>query len=222
VQRLDKLMKRLLAVNDETLLDYFASRAAMDRWAHATTVKQLTQHYEALSTSDGTFIRRATHALSMMPAFAIWQYSQLIERNELARLLFERSTALYLADGKLVRELLESPQIHVQALGFRVLATKDPRAPAIAASVSDLLAPTLLRPLHRRTRAMAFGAIESACLHDEAAGNALMGKMKLTLALPDKKYPKEELVGLMGRVLARWPSLRSAAEAPVVFRREAR
>jgi hypothetical protein len=222
VQRLDKLMKRLLAVNDETLLDYFASRAAMDRWAHATTVKQLTQHYEALSTTDGTFIRRATHALSMMPAFAIWQYSQLIERNELARLLFERSTALYLADGTLVRELLESPQIHVQALGFRVLATKDPRAPAIAASVSNLLAPTLLRPLHRRTRAMAFGAIESACLHDEAAGKALMGKMKLTLALPDKKYPKEELVGLMGRVLARWPSLRSAAEVPVVFRRESR
>jgi len=37
--------------------------------------------------------------------------------------------------------------------------------------------------------------------------------------LPDKKYPKEELVGLMGRALAQWPSLRSANEAPVVFRR---
>jgi len=218
-QKLSKVMKLALAADDEVLVDTFASRAAMNTWGDAETLLTLRKHFEAMSVTDGTFVRRATNALTMMPAFAIWRYDLLLAHNEFARLLFERSTALYLADGRLVRELLESPQIHVQALGFRVLATKDPRAGAIAASVSDLLAPTLLRPLHRKTRAMAFGALEAACASSEVAARMLLGKMKLALALPDKKYPKEELVGLMGRALAQWPSLRSANEAPVVFRR---
>lgn len=219
--RLPKLLRRVLAADDEAIVDYLAARAAMDQWGHAETLEQLTAHYEALSTTDGTFVRRATNALTMMPAFAIWQYERLLKENRLARLLFERSTPLYLADARLVRELLESPQIHVQALGFRVLATRDPRAGPMAAQMVDVLAPTLLRPLHRRTRLMAFQAIEQACLADETAARVLVGKMKLTFALPDRKYPKEELVGLLGRVLGKWPALRGTGEAPQVFRRSA-
>ncbi|MBL8923879.1 MAG: gliding motility protein [Myxococcaceae bacterium] len=218
--RYPKLLGRLLDANDEELLDFFASRAAMDAWHPEESAGRLAAHFEALSTTDGTFARRAAHALSMMPAFAIWSYDALLEKNRLARLLFERSTPLYLADGTLVRELLESPQIHVQALAFRVLGSRDPRAGPIAARCADVLAPTLLRPLHRRTRLMAFAALEAACRADEAIARTLVSKMKDALALPDRKYPKEELVGLLGRVLARWPALRSDAERPRVYRRE--
>ncbi|MDP1827000.1 MAG: gliding motility protein [Archangium sp.] len=214
-----KLIARVLTADDELLVDYFASRALIDFRVIGETVDKLTAHYEAMSLTDGSFVRRATHALSMMPAFTIWNYEHLLTTNKLARLLFERSTPLYLSDAKLVRELLESPQIHVQALGFRVLGTRDPRAVAMAAQQTDVLAPTLLRPLHRRTRLMAFAAIDNAC-QAEPAASALLDKMKQALALPDRRYPKEELVGLIGRVLSRWPKLRGKNEQPQLFRRE--
>jgi hypothetical protein len=219
-QGFPKLVARVLADDDETLVDSFASRAILDHGVIGETVDKLTAHYEAMSLTDGTFVRRAINALSMMPAFAIWNYERLLTNNKLARLLFERSTPLYLSDARLVRELLESPQIHVQALGFRVLATRDERAVAMAAQQVDVLAPTLLRPLHRRTRLMAFAAMENACLFSETAATALLEKMKQSLALPDRRYPKEELVGLIGRVLARWPKLRGKNEQPQIFRRE--
>jgi hypothetical protein len=90
----------------------------------------------------------------------------------------------------------------------------------MAADQVDLLGPTLLRPLHRRTRMMAFAAMANACLAHESAARTLLQKMKDALALPDRKYPKEELLGLIGQVLARWPSLRGKNEAPVIYRRE--
>lgn len=213
-----KLLARVLKADDEGLCDFFASRAAMDAWANADAVKALTAHYEALSITDGTFVRRATNALSMMPAYAIWNYGHLLEKNALARLLFERSTPLYLQEGTLLRELLESPQIHVQALAFRVLGTDDPRAGKLAAGLVDVLAPTLLRALHRRTRLMALGAVKQAVLADETAARHLVSKLKDALALPDKKYPKEGLIGVLAAALHRWPSLRSAREAPAIYR----
>ena len=212
-----RLLTRVLAADDEVLVDFFASRLAIDFAVTGDTVEKVRKHFEALEGS--VFIRRATHALSMMPAFAIWNYDALLRKNELARLLFERSTPLYLGDGVLVRELLESPQIHVQALGFRVLATDDARAGPLAAAQVDLLVPTLLRPLHRRTRLLAFAAIDNACRVSEAAAAVFLVKAKQALSLPDRKYPREELIGLIGRVLARWPKLRSQAETPMIYRR---
>jgi hypothetical protein len=38
------------------------------------------------------------------------------------------------------------------------------------------------------------------------------------LKLPDQKYPKPELIGLIARTLAAHPSLASAAERPMVYR----
>jgi len=216
-----KLLAKVLAADDEVLADTFAARVGIGVWhggGREKAMDALCAHYEAMSLTDGTFIRRATNALSMMPAFAIWSYDRLLEANKLARLLFERSTPLYLGDARLVRELLESPQIHVQALGFRVLAIDDPRAVAMAGGMADLLGPTLLRPLHRRTRLKAFAALERAALSNESAAGSLLSKMKDALSLPDRKYPKEELVGLIGKVLAKWPALRGKNEQPRIFR----
>jgi hypothetical protein len=218
-----KLVERVLAQKDEQLIDYLASRAAMQhqqlnsktQWPQ--TVEALSKHYEALPEKDGTFARRASNALSMMPAYAIHQYDELLKANRLTRLLFERSTDFYLADRRTVRDLLESPQIHVQALAFRVLGSNDARARPLAVENLDLLQATLLRPLHRRTRLMAFAALRNAAMADEAAARRLLGRMKDALALPDQHYPKEKLVGLIGQVLHRWPSLRAPAERPHVY-----
>lgn len=213
----EKLTAAALAAVDEELVDYLASRAAMDVNVPHTA---LADHFERLPVPDGTFARRAAHALSMMPAFAIWSYEQLLEKNRLARLLFERSTPLYLAEPALLRDLLESPQIHVQLLALRVLASDDGRATSAAAASLDLLAATLLRPLHRRSRLLAFAAMERAA-RDPDAARLLLPRLREALALPERGYPKEALVGLIGRILHRHPPLRGPREEPLVHARTA-
>jgi hypothetical protein len=216
-----KLIEVAIQNEDTDLLDYFASRAAMqlvtwgDRKDWNLALDRLTKHYEALP--DSAFVQRASNALSYMPAFAISGYDSLLRGNALSRLLFERSTPLYLSNPKAVRDLLESPQIHVQLLAFRILSTSDDRAFQTAAQNQDLLQATLLRPLHRRSRIWAFEAIYHAACHDEQTATFLLKKMRDALSLPDKKYPKEELVELIAKVLCKWPSLRMDSEQPVIF-----
>ena len=216
-----RLVGAAIDAGDLELVDFLAARAGIQTltggegrgWKE--TIDRLTSHYEALPEAE--FVRRAASALSRMPAFAVWSYDDLLRKNRLARLFFERSTSLYLSDALAVRDLLESPQIHVQALAFRILGQDDPRAPEVAARSRDLLQATLLRPLHRRTRLLAFRALEKASQHDEATARFLLGRMREALALPEKRYPTEKLVGLIGKVLHRWPSLRGPGEVPRVY-----
>jgi hypothetical protein len=221
---LPKFVAAVLASNDEDLLDFLASRHAMlqmSAWTeeHKRSVEALARYYEALP--QDAFVARAAAALSMLPAFSLGNHRAITQTNTLTRLFFERSMALYLGSATAVRDLLESPEIHVQALAFRILSQADARARAAAAASVDLLQATLLRPLHRRTRLAAFGALLRAAEHDEATAGRLLQRMKEALALPDKRYPKEELIGLMGRVLHLWPALRAAGEQPRVFQAEA-
>ena len=207
-----------IAAGDDELVDYFASRVGIQQVhnaSHQSAMQVLTAYFEQLP--EAAFVSRAANALSRMPAHAIWSYERLVASNALARLLFERSTPLFLADGAAVRDLLESPQIHVQILGFRVLAQRDPRAPAIAAAHVDLLAATLLRKLRGKTRLLAFAAIASAMRHDEATARTLLGKMRDACTLPERRYPKEQLVGLIGELLHRWPALRAPREQPRIY-----
>ena len=219
-----KLVSRALAQNDEDLLDFFASRAAS--WPVPSGGKQkewekvlgaLASHYEALPKEGGVFARRAANALGAIPAYSVWNYDTLLEKNRLARLFFQRSDAFYLEAPLAVRDLLEAPQIHVQALAFRLLGRDSPRARELAAANLDLLQATLLRPLHRRTRHAAFAALANAAAHDVETARALVPRLRDAFALPDTRYPKESLLGLLGQVLARWPQLRGPAERPTVF-----
>ena len=123
-------------------------------------------------------------------------------------------------DPKLARDLLEAPEIHVQLLAFRALGKGDDKARATAAENLDLLLPTLLRPLHRRTRLAAFTALQNAATTEENA-RRILDRARQALDLPDERYPREALVGLIGRVLARWPALRGPNEQPIVHAREA-
>ncbi len=213
-----KLIRAAIAAKDDDLVDFMASRVATQHYANDSTkaaVTDLVRHYEGLD--EPTFVRRAGTALSRMPAFQIWSYPQLLTVNALAKLLFEHSTQKFLADGAAVRDLLESPQIHVQLLAYRILGQDDPRAAAIAAEHVDLVQATLLRKLHAKSRKLAFGALRRAASHDEATARYLLGRMRDALELPEKRYPTEELVGLIGFLLHRWPALRGAREQPVVY-----
>ena len=220
-----KLLERLFASNDEALLDFLASRQlTLGGWyfrggKKVPEVESLADYYETLRReSDAAFARRAANVLGQVPAFSIHQYNSLIRENRLARLLFERSALSYLDDPRAVSDLVEASEIHVMALGYRALGLDAPRARELAPAHLPLLLGTLLRPLHRATRALAFKALLNAATTEENA-RLILDRSRAALDLPDSHYPKEQLVGLIGQLLHRWPQLRSEKEQPVIYRR---
>ena len=106
------------------------------------------------------------------------------------------------------------------ALAYRVLGLDDDRARAQATRHLPLLLGTLLRPMQRDTRALAFGALTNAANTLETA-RLILDRAKDALNLPDVRYPKEKLLGLMARLLHRWPELRGPQEQPIIYEKAA-
>jgi hypothetical protein len=116
--------------------------------------------------------------------------------------------------------LVEASEIHVMSLAYRALGLNDERAREQAATHLPLLMGTLLRPMQRDTRTLAFGALANAASTIESA-RMILDRAKDALNLPDTRYPKERLLGLIARILHRWPELRGAHEQPTVYERQA-
>jgi hypothetical protein len=221
-----KLTEAAIAAEDEELVDFLASRM-LTRTAWALSARgarpiqeaeRLADFYAGLKTADpAAFSQRAVAVLAQVPAYAIWRYKVLVAGNRLARLLFERSAESFLALPDLLDDLLEAQEIHVQALAYRIAGTDDPRAREVAARRLDLLLATLLRPLHRTTRLLAFEALANAARFSPEAAARVLARAREALDLPDRDYPKEALVGLIGRALHAWPELRGPRERPVVW-----
>lgn len=215
-----ELTEAAIAANDEAIIDFLASRAITREYSYwskdvVTTAKRLSTYFENLIPHADEFSRRATSVLSQVPAYSIWRYDRLIAENQLARLLFERTATVHL-DGNTVRDLLEAPEIHVQLLAFRALGLDDDRARKLAVENAGMLIATLLRPLHRKSRYMTFGALLNAASTLESARRVVV-RARQALDLPDQKYPKEKLLGLIANILRRWPELRGPREMPLVF-----
>jgi hypothetical protein len=224
---LPRLTARLIAQDDIPLIDFLASRMATRGnlgWGAVKTedaAEPFAAYYEQLKARDErAFGVRAIAVLGQIPAYAIHGYGRLIRANRLARLLFERSCADFLGQSALLGDLVEAPEIHVQALAYRILGQDDERARAAAVASLDVLIGTLLRPLHRATRLAAFAALANAC-HDAAAAARIAARAREALDLPDLRYPKERLLGLIATALHRHPGLRQAGEQRTVFRKAA-
>jgi hypothetical protein len=225
------LIKAAQAAHDDDFVDTLASRyATRISWnriwqrqrgpeADDATTSELAAYYQAIRDRDAVaFSRRASNVLTRIPAYASFNQAQLLRSNDLARLLFVRSLDQYLLVPQAVQDLVEGSNIHVMMLAYRVLALADARARALAAENVDILLGTLLRPLHRKTRMAAFEALANAACHSEAVAQRIHARAREALKLPDKKYPKPELIGLIARTLAAHPTLASPAERPNVYR----
>jgi hypothetical protein len=218
---------------DEELIDLLASRYATQvRWEYSwggkgrdrimETADALGDYYQAIRDRDPVlFARRAANVLTRIPTYSIHSYPRLLRTNKLARLLFVRSFDALLAVPAAVRDLIEGSDIHVQMLAYNVLAQDDDRARTLAAESLDILIGTLARPLHRKTRLAAFRALANAARTDTAAARVVHKRAREALRLPDKKYPKEELAGLIGHVLRDCAQLRGPREHPVIYGLEA-
>lgn len=216
------LLDRVLAAEHEDLLDFLASRFVTRGgfWVNkklTVAAEKLSRYYEGLRRDPVVFAERSSNVLAQVPPFAIGSYDALLEGNRLARLLYEHAPVDYLASSRAIRDLLESPEIHAQRLAFRALALGLPSARRLAAENIDLLAATLLRPLHRRTRLVAFAALLNAA-DDEVTAAKVLSVAREAMHLPDLRYPKEELVGLIGRIVHRHAALRNERERNVVYR----
>jgi hypothetical protein len=225
------LIKAAQAANDDDLVDTLASRyATRISWArlwgrkqqHADdqTTSELAAYYQAIRDRDAVeFARRASNVLTRIPAYATFNQHRLLRTNDLARLLFVRSLDQYLSVSQSVQDLVEGSNIHVMMLAYRVIALPDARARALAADNVEILLGTLLRPLHRKTRMAAFEALANAAQHSEAVARQIHARAREALKLPDKRYPKAELIGLIGRMIAANAALATEAERPIVYRR---
>jgi hypothetical protein len=214
---------------DEELVDLLASRYvtrplvthAWNKKANDETravIERLTTAFQALRDRDeATFARRAANILTQVPTYSIYSMNSLLETNDLARLFFVRSFSAFLASPASIPDLVEGSDIHVQMLAYCILAQRDPRAGAVVVESLDILLGTLLRPLHRKTRLAAFGALANAARTDAQAAARILKRAREALRLPDKKYPKEQLVGLIGQVLHARPELQGPRERPVVY-----
>ena len=221
-----KLLDRFIQVDDQAMVDLLASRIVTrsGRWGNAPKMladadKHAT-YYAGLKADETVLSRRAATVLGQVPAYSIFQYNELIRQNALARLLFERSAASYLADPRSLADLVEGAEIHVMALAYRALGLNDERAREQASHHLPLLLGTLLRPMQRATRMLAFGALANAANSEESA-RVILERAKDALNLRDVRYPKEKLLGLIAQLIHRWPQLRTPREQPVIYERAA-
>jgi hypothetical protein len=231
-QGFPKLLAAVQKAGDEDFEDLLASRyvtRAVTRYWYTegsvdkvvVTANELGDRYEALrQTAPEQFARRAANVLTQVPAYSIgnWNYDDLLKSNKLARLLFVRSFDSYLAAPQAVGDLVEGSDIHVMMLAYSILALDDDRARSLAVAHLDLLLGTLFRVLHRKTRLPAFRALANAAKADPATATRILTRVREAFKLPDKNYPKEQLVGLAAAILHARPELQSVRERPVIYR----
>lgn len=232
-QGYSKLVRLARDAGDTELMDQLAARYVthvswQDRAGRKNekpdplkiTAEELAKYYQAIRAKDEEkFARRASNVLTRIPAFSMYSFHALLRHNDLARLLFSRSLPSFLTVPVAVQDLVEGSDIHVMTLGYRILALRDDRAVKLAGLNLDLLLGTLLRPIHRKTRLAAFQALANAARSGPEAAKRVLTRARDALKLPDKKYPKAELIGLIANVLAAAPELASPRERPTVYRR---
>jgi hypothetical protein len=223
-----RLLDRLLAAEDEALLDYLASRVVT--WVlyprtDADTVGQVTRlanYYRQLLNRGLAFAERAAAVLCQVPADRLsYHHAEQSRPNALANLLFGRTAAACLDEPRVVRDLLEAPAIPVLALALRALARDDDRARLLARQNVDLLEAALVRPLPRAVRLPALRALANAA-GDADTARRVHDRARAALDLRDRGYPREQLIGLLGQLLHRWPELRQPWEQPIVYVRRGR
>jgi hypothetical protein len=221
---LAKLTTAALKKDDRVLIDFLASQAVLAgryRYFHHRAGKsgeRFLPYYERLRSDPVAFARRVASVLGQLPARSIGRlYRELLKNNQLARLFFEGSEPALLDEPRSVRDLLEAAEIQAQLLALRVLGQDDDRARRLAADNLDLLLPTLLRDLHRKSRLLALGALANAATTPENA-RAILAAARQAFDLPDRGFPKEQLLSFLADLYRRWPQLRRPTEQPVVYR----
>lgn len=215
------LIERAMERRDDELIDHLCARLAV--CAERSGAERLLQTAAAAasylkkpSPNQADQAQRACAILRRVPPRAIRNQRDLMRRNPLARLLFERAGEACLVIEGAAADLLQADEDHVCAVAVIALTGDDPRALVLARQNRDLLLATLERRLPRRVARQAVRALDR--LADEpAAASQILIWARRTLA-QGSPYPAGELIALIARQLRRYPALREAQETPPIYR----
>jgi hypothetical protein len=217
------LMELAIERRDDELIDLVAARLAVRAERSGAErllqVAAITARYLETAASDMAALGlRASGILRCVPPRSIHNRHELVRRNPLARLLFERAAEACLATPEAAADLLRAQDDHVCAIAVRALTSDDPRAIVLARQKRELLLGALERSLPRAVTRQALRTLDR--LADEPAVAAqLLRWARRALA---RRSPDDALLALVARQLSRHPFLQEAGENPTVYRRAAK
>jgi hypothetical protein len=216
---IEKAVERL----DDELIDMVAARLAVRAERSGAerllAVVATTARYLETTVVDRTSLgRRASAILRRVPLGSIRNQRELMRRNPLARLLFERAEEACLTTQEVAAELLRVENDCVRAVAVRALSTDDPRALALARQNGELLLASLEHPLPSAVRRQALRALDKMA-EGRSEATRLLTWARAALARGD---PPAGLLALVAHQLSRHPVLQQSGEKPVVYRRAIR
>jgi hypothetical protein len=215
---LSRLIDLALERRDAELVDHFAARLAArlersgaERLMQAAA--RLAEHLSAGAEGDAGLGRRAALIVQRLPRLPR-SLRQLLQRNPLTRLLFERAGHECLHSRAVAGALLQAGEPHVRALAVGALTADQPAAREALRQHLDAVLATLERPLPAPARRRAIRALASLPRDmDEAQRTVAWARRTL------ERRADDELLALVGGQIAQHPLLRGGGEAPVVHKR---
>jgi len=219
------LLQLAIARHDDALIDALAARLAVrvERSGAERLLRTAALAEEYLRTCGPdpvTLGRRVVSILTRISPSAMRAQRELLRRNPLTRLLLDRAADACLASSEAAAELLQAANPHVRALAVRMLAGNDARGSVLAQQHLEILLGCLERALPRTAARQAIRVLDRIA-DQPARAQRVAQWARGMLERSHWSGPKEELAGLLGRQLARFPLLRQTQEQPVVYRREA-
>lgn len=208
---------------DHRMVDLLAARAVTVTGRYWTedrveNVGWYVEHYQSLDAE--TFAQRAVEVVAHVEAFEFLARNRIRHTNPLYPVFFADAGRYRPVLGR-VRTLLECSCEDVRYLGLRMLALDGEEQAELAHANVDHLLAYLLNRATRRARIAAFEALALAASTDEETARRIADRARETLDLRCRDYPRNRLIELIGRVIHRWPALRTEREVPVVYSREA-
>jgi hypothetical protein len=179
-------------------------------------------YFKALKEKDpGAFALRAAGVLSLLRS------SDAVAgmENPVARLFLSRTRENLLSQWQVLCDMAESANDAVRGLAFKTLAVNDPRAKKAALTCVDALMGVMLAPLNTRMRRDGLAALANAGEADLEAAKMILPRAQDALEIADRRYPRQGLVSLIGRLMGAWPELAAGAACAAeltVFGREAK
>ena len=213
------LAQHAAAAGDTVMVDVLAAKAAMVNagWysrAPIENVQWYASHYEALD--DVTFAARAVHVLGMTK-FPEHNGRKSTRRDNPVYRVFFRDVRRYRPALGQVRDLLEATNEDARRVGLRLIVEAGPEGADAAMRNSDHLLAYLLNEASRGSRIDALNALALAAEQSRVIADQVLFRAREALDLRRKRYPRDRVIELIGRIVHRWPDLRDPREVPVVF-----
>jgi hypothetical protein len=211
---LSRLIDLALERRDAELVDHFAARlAARLERSGAERLMQAAVRVAEHLRGDAGLGPRAALIVQRLPRLPR-SLRLLLQRNQLARLLFEHAGRECLHNRAVAGALLQAGEPHVRALAADALTADQPLAREALRHHLDAVLAALEGPLPAPVRRRAMRALARAPRDpDEVQRTVAWARRAL------ERGADADALALVGRLIAQHPSSHGDGEAPVVYRR---